>query len=111
LEDMLPKDSDLKEGGDLAEAADVIFGLMSPYREKLSAFLGYRVMDTSGGIGLKGRMLVLNVIKNRHGVMGSVYPLLFMGEAGLFSHLPAKSEDFDYEILKEIKHYKDLKYG
>jgi hypothetical protein len=56
-------------------------------------------------------MLVLNVIKNRHGVMGSVYPLLFMGEAGLFSHLPAKSEDFDYEILKEIKHYKDLKYG
>ena len=66
---MLPKDSDLKEGGDLAEAADVIFGLMSPYREKLSAFLGYRVMDTSGGIGLKGRMLVLNVIKNRHGVM------------------------------------------
>ena len=81
---------------------------MSPYREKLNTFLGYRVSDTSNNKGLKGRMLMLNIVKNRHGTMGRVYPLLFLGELGLFSHLPPKPENFDYDILNKFTHYETL---
>ena len=87
------------------EACDVAVGMISPYRERINSFLGYRVVDQGVSPGLKGRMTVINIIKNRYGQAFKVFPLLFLGELGLYSHLPPKAEDFDYEILNGIKKY------
>ena len=80
---------------------------MSPYRERQSNFMGYQVGDTANRKGLKGRMAVLNIIKNRHGEVAIAYPLLFIGEIGLYAHLPKDPKDFNYESLDKIN---ELKY-
>ena len=64
------------------------------------------VANSNNGKGLGGRMSVLNIIKHRYGQVALVFPLLFIGEIGLYSDLPSAKE-LDYGILEQIN---SLKY-
>jgi hypothetical protein len=105
LEDLVIKDSDFAEGSGIFHASNVVFGLMSPARERQSSFLGYQVADSAARPGLGSRMVVLNIVKNRHGQAFGVLPMLFSGEVGLYSPLPKDPTQFDYGILRLIVKY------
>lgn len=105
LDDILPKDSDFRDGSDIFDAADVVLGLMSPSRERHTTFLGFKVASNAAGEGFKNKLLILNIIKNRHGEAFVIFPLLFLGETGELFELPDKAEKFDMDSLKKYKKY------
>lgn len=105
LDDVLPKDSDFRDGSGMFDAANVVLGLMSPIRERHTSFLGYKVASNNAGPGFGNRLLILNIIKNRHGAAFGVFPLLFLGETGQMFELPKRSEDFNMDELKKYKKY------
>lgn len=105
LDDVLPKDSDFRDGSGMFDAANVVLGLLSPARERQTSILGYKVATNSSGPGFGNRLLILNIIKNRHGAAFGVFPLLFLGETGEMHELPKKAEDFNMDELKKYKKY------
>lgn len=105
LEDVLPKDSDFRGGADIFDAANVVLGLLSPERERMTSFLGFKVADTATGNGFRNKLLIMNVVKNRHGQAFTIFPLLFLGETGELSELPKKAEDYNLDDLKKYKKY------
>ena len=106
MEDVLPKDSDFRGGSGMFDASDVVLGILSPNRERLNSFMGYRISSTPGSRGLGNRFVAVNVIKNRHGSNNAVIPLLFVGESGRYEELPRDAKDFDYAVLGNYtKHY------
>ena len=105
LEDLLLKDSDAKGGAGIFDASNVVLGLFSPMRERQSSFMKYKVTGNATTPGLGNRMIALNIIKNRNGEANYVFPMLFLGEIGLYEDL-VKPEDVDYRLISSIKpHY------
>ena len=105
LDDILPKDSDFRDGSGMFDASDVVIGLMSPSRERQTSILGFKVADDDSGPGFGNRLLILNIIKNRHGEAFSVFPLLFLGETGELAELPRKASEYNLDNLKRYRKY------
>jgi len=105
MDDILPKDSDFRGGSDIFDAANVVLGLLSPARERQTSFLGFRVADSGPVRGFGNRLLMLNVVKNRHGQAFTIFPLLFLGETGELFELPSRAEDYNLDNLKKYKKY------
>jgi replicative DNA helicase len=103
LEDVLPKDLDFRSGSAIFDAADVVLGIFSPNRERMTNFMGYRIQRTRSQLGMGNRFISINVVKNRYGMNNSVTPALFLGEVGLYAELPADAKDFEYETLLKYK--------
>jgi len=105
LDDILPKDADFRDGSGMFDGADVVLGLMSPSRERHTTFLKFKVASNSTGEGFGNRLLVLNIIKNRHGEAFAIFPLLFLGETGELFELPKKAEEFKIDELRKYRKY------
>jgi len=105
LDDILPKDSDFRGGADIFDAANVVLGLLSPKRERQTSFLGFKVADSASGKGFGNKLIILNIIKNRHGQAFTVFPLLFLGETGELFELPKKADDYNLDNLKKYTKY------
>lgn len=95
--------SDLSDTSDTAQASEVVLGLFYPHREKMSTCRGYRVEN-----GLKGRLRVFQILKNRFGQSDVAFGVGFYGEVNHFENLPISKEmkDSDYIRYADIANLK-----
>lgn len=91
--DLSPQQSDFKDSTNPYQDADIVMGLMAPYKLDLTTSLGYNVEK------LGERMLLLKVIKNRLSKDNAALGLAAYPEYGSFIELP-DPEKIDYEKYK-----------
>lgn len=85
--------NDLKDSGNPAQDADVVLQLFFPFREKLSTYRGFKVLNKDG-IGEVLRSTVIS--KNRYGLANRVICSGFWGSVGWFKELPDPDENTDF---------------
>lgn len=84
--DISPQMTDFKDTRSPYSDADIVIGLLSPYKVDLDTCLGYDVTR------LKEKMIMLKIIKNRLSKDGVAVGLHVNPSAGSFSELPKASE-------------------
>lgn len=96
-----PELSDLKGSGGPGEAAEVIFSLFYPAREKMPNWKEFNVKVL--GDGLRG----LFCLKNRFGDANLAKPLMFFGRSGIFKELPkdAKMVNEKAAYFRSLMHF------
>ena len=81
--------------------ADLFFGLYSPYRYKISEYLGYDIKM------FKDNIRFLELIGGREGGGGNVCPLYFDGAVNFFKELPSPSDERGiakvYSLLRSLR--------
>lgn len=81
--------------------ADLFFGLYSPYRYKVSEYLGYDIKV------FKDNIRFLELIGGREGGGGNVCPLYFDGAVNIFKELPRPSDEHGmakvYSLLRTLR--------
>lgn len=81
--------------------ADLFFGLYSPYRYKVSEYLGYDIKM------FKDNIRFLELIGGREGGGGNVCPLYFDGAVNFFKELPSPSDERGiakvYSLLRSLR--------
>jgi hypothetical protein len=95
--DIQPKD--FKGTSDLYENADVVIGLMNPYKLNVFDYAGYDIVKFVNDRNYN-RFRGLKVIKNSYGIDDFRIGYQFFGENGLMIELP-KSSEINYTKLKE----------
>ena len=80
---------------------EVCIGVYYPLKFKLKSYQGYPVIVEDTGqqnpfLGLRDRIRVLCLIKNRQGISDRVIPVNFFGELGIFKELPNGKTITDY---------------
>lgn len=98
-EEIKIQSDDFKETGNTYEDADIVFGLFSPYKYKLSSYLSYDINQ------LGNRFRSLQVVKCRDGESDFAVPLKYIGEIGNLTELPNVPNDTVYREIKAIKKY------
>jgi len=105
--DIQPKD--FKGSADLYENADVVIGLMNPYKLQCFTYGGYEIKEFVNDKGYN-RFRGLKVIKNSYGIDDFRIGYQFFGENGMMVELP-NSEEINYKQLKEGKYAKQFLRG
>jgi hypothetical protein len=103
----MPQKSDIKNTGNMAEDANTIIGLASPYALAIDTCLGYDITR------YKDRYRLAKIVKNRDGSANIVASFLFIGETGQYYQLP-KAEELEGrqpEELKKVNEYYKRKHG
>lgn len=95
--DVQPKD--FKGTADLYENADVVIGLMNPYKLQVYDYADYKISEFVNNRNYN-RFRGLKVIKNSYGIDDFRLGYQFYGENGLMVELP-KAIDVNYKYLKE----------
>ena len=85
----------------ITKLCEVCIGVYYPLKFKLKSYQGYPVIiDDSGQqspfFGLRDRIRVLCLIKNRQGISDRVIPVNFFGELGIFRQLPSPKQVTDW---------------
>jgi replicative DNA helicase len=80
--DLSPQKSDFKDSRNPYQDADVVIGLMSPFKLDMTTCLGYNVSK------LKKKMIMFKIIKNRLADDGIAAGLYCKPESGSFMELP-----------------------
>lgn len=88
--DISPQMTDFKDSRSPYADADIVIGLLSPYKVDLDTCLGYDVTR------LKDKMIMLKIIKNRLSKDGIAIGLHVNPSAGSFSELP-KANEINYQ--------------
>jgi len=102
--DVQPKD--FKGSADIYENADVVIGLMNPYKLKVFDYMGYNIKDFVNNKNYN-RFRALKVIKNSYGIDDYRIGYQFIGENGLMVELP-KSENINYEKVQNGTYVKEF---
>jgi replicative DNA helicase len=87
--DLSPQQSDFKNTRNPYDDADIVIGLMNPYKLDMNECLKYRLKE------FKSNFIMLKVIKNRLSVDNTALGILFNPKAGTFLELPPASEMTD----------------
>lgn len=87
--DLSPSQNDFRDSTSPYADADVVLGLMSPFKMDMSSSLGYNISK------LREKMVMLKIIKNRLSKDNIAIGLYCNPKAMSFSELP-KPEDIDY---------------
>lgn len=82
---------DFSDSSGPIQAAEVVYAIFHPYREKMSRCEGYDVRQ------LKDRLRILSVLKNRFGLADKGVGAVFYGENSLWKELPAPDTINDYQ--------------
>jgi len=82
----MPMLSDIKNTGNVAEDANTIIGLASPFYLQVENCLGYDITR------YKDRYRLAKICKNRDGSSNLLASFLFIGEVGKYEQLPLSSE-------------------
>jgi replicative DNA helicase len=103
----MPMLSDIKNTGNVAEDANTIIGLASPYYLQVENCLGYDITK------YKDRYRLAKICKNRDGSTNILASFLFIGEIGKYEQLPIFSEQIGKpaELKRIDEWYKKQKYG
>jgi hypothetical protein len=102
--DILPKD--FKGSADLYENADVVIGLMNPYKLQSYTYGGYDILDFVNSNGYN-RFRGLKVIKNSYGIDDFTIGYQFFGENGLMVELPT-GDEINYNKLKKGEYAREF---
>jgi replicative DNA helicase len=81
-EGWMPELQDIKDTGNLAEDANTVMGLESPFYAGVDNCLGYDIVK------FKDRYRLLKILKNRDGKRNLLVSFLFIGEYGGYYQLP-----------------------
>jgi replicative DNA helicase len=101
----MPMLSDIKNTSNLAEDANTVIGLASPFYYKVDNCLGYDITK------YKDRYRLAKLLKNRDGERNKLISFLFIGEYGGYYQLPTAEEGLGKpeELQKITDYYKSLK--
>ncbi len=91
----------LKDSGGPFNDCEVCIGVYYPLKFKLKSYQGYPVIVEDSGqqnpfLGLRDRIRVCCLLKNRQGVSDRVIPVNFFGELGIFRQLPSPKQVTDW---------------
>ena len=91
----------LKDSGGPYNDCEVCIGVYYPLKFKLKSYQGYPVIIEDTGqqnpfLGLRVRIRVLCLLKNRQGISDRVIPVNFFGELGIFRQLPSSKQITDW---------------
>ncbi len=99
-EGWMPELQDIKDTGNLAEDANTVMGIESPFYVGVDNCLGYDITK------FKDRYRLLKILKNRDGNRNLLVSFLFIGEYGGYYQLPPIKElTGKPEELKKIDQY------
>jgi replicative DNA helicase len=99
-EGWMPELQDIKDTGNLAEDANTVMGLESPFYVGVDNCLGYDITK------FKDRYRLLKILKNRDGKRNLLVSFLFIGEYGGYYQLPPIDQLHGKpEELKKIDEY------
>lgn len=91
--DISPQQSDFKDSTNPYTDADLVLGLMNPYKMDMETCLGYNIdLKANAEYNLKDRFRVLKIVKSRLSRDNISIGLLFHAEAGHFEELPKPHE-------------------
>lgn len=80
--------SDFKDTSNTYEDADVVIGLVNPYKLKVDAYAGYQVKKFVNSAGFN-RYRALKVLKNSYGIDDFRVSYQFLGECGAIREIPS----------------------
>jgi len=101
----MPMLSDIKNTGNVAEDANTVIGIASPFYYGVDKCLGFDITK------YKNRYRLAKICKNRDGDVNKLASFLFIGEIGGYYQLPKADEIIGKpEELKQVdNYYKNLK--
>lgn len=102
--DISPQQSDFKDSTNPYTDADVVLGLMNPYKMDMETCLGYNIDKAWEVYNLKDRFRLLKVVKNRLSRDNINIGLLFIAESGAFEELkqPKDINSVDIERFEKL---------
>ena len=83
--------SDLKETGDISDAAEVIIALYGPNRDKLNTYRGYDIKKLGDFIR------IIQFLKTRFGSCDVELAVNYQGKINIWKELPLPNEIYDYD--------------
>lgn len=83
--------SDLKETGDIADAAEVIIALYGPNRDKLNTYRGYDIKK------LGDHIRIIQFLKTRFGSSDVEVAVNYHGGINVWAELPLPNDIYDYD--------------
>ena len=86
--DISPQQSDFKDSTNPYSDADVVLGLMNPYKMDMTSCLGYNINALNAEYNLKDSFRMLKIVKNRLSRDNIAIGLLFTPKTGSFKELP-----------------------
>lgn len=90
--------SDIKDSGNPSQDAEVILGILSPFREQLSKYKKYDINQ------LEDRFRSISVLKSRYGESEIQIGSTFYGKAGLFKELPKGDQITCYDPYMDVSY-------
>lgn len=105
--DVQPKD--FKGTADLYENADVVIGLMNPYKLKAMGYMEYEIEKFVNSRNYN-RFRALKVIKNSYGIDDFRLGYQFIGENGLMAELP-RADEVNYNLVKDGSYIREFING
>lgn len=96
--DLSPEQSDFRDSVNPYIDADIVLGLLNPYKMQLETSLTYNINVEGFPGNLKGKYRLLKVIKNRLGQDNVSIGLFTKPEAGYFEELPKEMTMEDYTM-------------
>lgn len=104
-----PEPQKLGDNIKVARSYQVILGLFSPYKHKLTKYYDYPILSSDRNDGFEDCFRTIHICKNRFGRTGVAEPLFFNPKAFNFFTLPKKDEtnklnellDYKKQILSE----------
>ena len=83
--------SDLKETGDISDAAEVIIALYGPNRDKLNTYRGYDIKKLGDFIR------IIQFLKTRFGSCDVEVAVNYQGKINVWAELPLPNDIYDYD--------------
>lgn len=99
--DISPQQSDYKDSTNPYTDADIVLGIMNPYKMDMDECLTYNINKPNAIYNLRDRFRLLKVVKNRLSRDNISIGLLFQAESGHFEELKLP-KDFDQEYINKL---------
>lgn len=105
--DLAPQESDFRDSSRPYDTADVVIGMINPYKYQDYRHLGYDVHAFTSPFSGANMFRALYVLKNSFGADNVAFGNLFYGENGLYKELPKPTDARElqafYDIVKTAK--------
>lgn len=90
--------SDIKDSGNPSQDAEVILGILSPFREHLNKYKKYDITQ------LEDKFRSISVLKSRYGESEILIGSAFYGRCGLFKELPKGDQITCYDPYMDVSY-------
>ncbi len=105
--DLAPQEDDFRDSSRPYDTADVVIGMLNPYKYQDYQHLGYDIHAFTSPFSGANMFRALYVLKNSFGADNIAFGNLFYGENGMYKELPKPAETNElqkfYNIVKTAK--------